>query len=131
LTYFLHFLFQKGSPQGEIERILSCGNNSELFAEELLNLEDEKVLRFLDRLEDYALSDSYIPKENIEPIITALIDIGDLLPEDDLISLGIYEKLHSLFDKLSHRFESYDESSVFSNEQLRKVQGAYILSFTR
>lgn len=37
------------------------------------------------------------------------MNIGDWLPEADSIALGTYVKLHHLFDKLIHRFESYDE----------------------
>jgi len=107
--FFRLSLAKGGISQGEIEAILSLGNNSESFAQALLNLEEEKVSRFLERLEDYALSNAYIPKENIEPIITALMDVGDLLLEGDLNISGLYAKLHRLFDKLIHRFESYDE----------------------
>ena len=116
----------RDSPQGEIERVLSLGNNSESFAQALLNLEEEKVSRFLERLEDYALSDSDIPKENIEPIITALMDVGDLLPEGDLISSSTYAKLHRLFYKLSHRFESYDERfSIFERAIEKSKRSLY------
>lgn len=107
--FFRLSLPQGEIPQGEIETILSLGNNSESFAEALLNLEDRRLSRLLELLEDYARSDIYIPKENIEPVITALMNIGDWLPEADSIALGTYVKLHHLFDKLIHRFESYDE----------------------
>lgn len=114
--------------QGEIERILSLGNNSESFAQALLNLDEEKVSRFLERLEDYALSDAYIPQENIEPIITALMDVGDLLPEGDLNISDLYTKLHRLFDKLIHRFESYDERfSMFKRAIEKSTKSLYTI----
>jgi len=114
--------------QGEIERILSLGNNSESFAQALLNLDEEKVSRFLERLEDYALSDAYIPQENIEPIITALMDVGDLLPEGDLNISDLYTKLHRLFDKLSHRFESYDERfNIFKRAIEKSTKSLYTI----
>ena len=124
---FFRLSLAKGEiSQGEIKRILSLGNNSESFAQALLNLEEEKVSRFLERLEDYALSDSDIPKENIEPIITALMDVGDLLPEGDLISSSTYAKLHRLFYKLSHRFESYDERfSIFERAIEKSKRSLY------
>ena len=126
---FFRLSLPKGEiSQGEIERILSHGNNSESFAQALLNLEEEKVSRFLERLEDYALSDAYIPKENIEPIITALMDVGDLLPEGDLNISGLYAKLHSLFDKLIHRFESYDERfNIFKRAIEKSTNSLYTI----
>jgi len=126
---FFRLSLAKGQiSQGEIERILSLGNNSQSFAEALLNLEEEKVSRFLERLEDYALSDAYIPKENIEPIITALMDVGDLLLEGDLNISGLYAKLHRLFDKLIHRFESYDERfSIFKGAIEKSTRSLYTI----
>jgi len=126
---FFRLSLPKGElSQREIERILSLGNNSEPFAQALLNLEEEKVSRFLERLEDYALSDAYIPKENIEPIITALMDVGDSLPEGDLNISGLYAKLHRLFDKLSHHFESYDKRfSMFKRAIEKSTKSLYTI----
>jgi len=96
--------------QKEIETILSLGSNSDSFAEALLRLnEDGRILRFLERLEDYTRSD--IPDDNIEPIITALMDVGDLFPEGDS---GIFRtdtpmRLLRLFYQLSRRFHSHDK----------------------
>lgn len=80
---FFRLSLPKGEiSQREIETILSLGNNPDSFAEALLKLnEDGRIIRFLERLEDYTRSD--IPEENIEPIITVLMDIGDLFPEGD------------------------------------------------
>ncbi|MGY4686592.1 KAP family P-loop NTPase fold protein [Petrotoga sp. DB-2] len=126
--FFRLSLAKGGISQGEIEAILSLGNNSESFAQALLNLEEEKVSRFLERLEDYALSNAYIPKENIEPIITALMDVGDLLLEGDLNISGLYAKLHRLFDKLIHRFESYDERfNIFKGAIEKSTRSLYTI----
>ncbi len=114
--FFRLSLPQGEIPQGEIERILSLGNNSESFAQALLNLEEKKVSKFLERLGDYIQSGTDIPQENIEPIITALMDVGDLLPENDSVFFGtdLPIKLHLIFYKLIHRFESNDERfSIF------------------
>jgi predicted KAP-like P-loop ATPase len=128
---FFRLSLPKGElSQREIKRILSLGNNSEPFAQALLNLEEEKVSRFLERLEDYALSDAYIPQENIEPIITALMDAGDSLPEGDLNMSGLYAKLHRLFDKLIHRFESYDERfSIFKRAIEKSTRSLYTIVY--
>ncbi|MDL1981278.1 MAG: AAA family ATPase [Deltaproteobacteria bacterium] len=76
-TYFSLSLPKGEISQKELNAILSLGNDSDLFAEALLKLnEDGRIVRFLERLEDYTKTD--IPEENIEPIITALMDTGDL-----------------------------------------------------
>jgi len=95
--------------QKEIETILSLGNNPDSFAEALLKLnEDERIIRFLERLEDYTRSD--IPEENIEPIITVLMDIGDLFPEGDtgFFAPDTPMRLLRLFYQLSHRFDGHE-----------------------
>jgi len=121
--------------QREIEEILSLGNNSESFAQAFLNLEGGKVSKFLDRFEDYALSDNDIPTGNIEPIINALMDIGDLLSEGDLDDLNlldpnIHKKLHHLFYKLSHRFESYDERfNIFKRAIEKSTRSLYTIVY--
>ncbi len=127
---FFRLSLAKGEiSQEEIETILSLGNNSESFAQALLKLKKNgKVSRFLERLEDYALSDSDIPKENIEPIITALMDVGDLLPEGDLILSSTYAKLHRLFYKLIHRYESYDERfNIFKRAIEKSTKSLYTI----
>jgi len=128
--FFRLSLPQGEISQGEIERILSLGSNSESFAEALLNLEDGRLSRFLELLEDYARSDIYIPKENIEPIITALMDIGDLFPDDNSGFFGTDSpiKLLRLFYQLSHRFESYDERfSIFKRAIEKSTRSLYTI----
>ena len=107
---FFRLSLPKGEiSQREIETILSLGNNPDLFSEALLKLnEDGRIIRFLERLEDYTQSD--IPEENIEPIITVLMDIGDLFPEGDsgFFRIDTPMRLLRLFYQLSHRFDSHE-----------------------
>lgn len=106
-TYFRLSLPKGEISQKELNTILSLGNNPNLFAEALLKLnEDGRIVRFLERLEDYTKSD--IPEENIEPIITALMDIGDLFHEVDTEFFGFDTpmRLLRLFYQLSHCFDS-------------------------
>ena len=108
---FFRLSLSKGEiSKKEIETILSLGNNPNSFAEALLKFnEDGRIIRFLDRLEDYTRSD--IPEENIEPIITVLMDIGDLFPEGDLEPFGADTpmRLLRLFYQLSHRFDTHEK----------------------
>lgn len=107
---FFRLTLPKGEIlQKEIETILSLGNNPDAFAEALLKLNaDGRIIRFLERLEDYTRSD--IPEENIEPIITVLMDIGDLFPEgDSRLFRDTPMRILRLFYQLSHRFDSHEK----------------------
>lgn len=115
---FFRFSIPKGEiSQTEIEAILSLANNPDTFAEALLKLnEDGRILRFLERLEDYTRSQ--ISEENIEPIITVLMDIGDLFPEGDtgFLSTRTSMRILRLSYQLSHRFDSHEERfRIFRN----------------
>jgi len=116
---FFRFSLPKGEiSQNEIETILSLGNSTDLFVEALLKLnEDGRIIRFLERMEDYTRDD--IPEGNIEPIIITLIDIGDLLPEGDsgffgtdttMRILRIAYQLYNRFDDSKKRFEIISQS---------------------
>jgi predicted KAP-like P-loop ATPase len=121
---FFRFSLPKGEiSQKEIETIVSLGNNANSFAEALLKLSEDKrrIIRLLERLEDYTQSD--IPEENIEPIITALMDTGDLFPEGDS---GIFVtdtpmRILRLCYQLSHRFDSSEKRFNIFNHAIQKA----------
>lgn len=80
-TYFRLAIPTGEISQTEIQAILSLGASSDDFGKALLRLSEEaRITRFLERLEDYTRE--HIPEKHIEPIITALIDVGDNFPED-------------------------------------------------
>jgi len=127
---FFRLSLPKGEiSQREIEAILSLGNNPDSFAEALLKLnEDERIIRFLERLEDYTRSD--IPEENIEPIITVLMDIGDLFPEGDSSFFGTDTpmRLLRLFYQLSHRFDSRERRfNIFKRAMEKTTRSLYTI----
>jgi predicted KAP-like P-loop ATPase len=113
--------FRLSIPKGElspreIETILSLAGNRDAFADALLKLnEDGRILRFLERMEDYTRET--IPAEHIESIIIALMDIGDLFPEG---RLGMFEtdtpmRILRLFYQLSQRFGDQEKRfEIFS-----------------
>jgi predicted KAP-like P-loop ATPase len=107
---FFRLSIPKGEiSQREITEILSHGNSSRSFAESLLRLnKEEKIARFLDHLEDYTKEN--IPEENIEPIITALMDVGDLFPEGDTGFLGFDTpmRIMRLIYQLIHRVPDFE-----------------------
>jgi len=127
--YFRLSLSKEEISQRDIETILSLGNNPDMFAEALLKLnEDGRIIRFLERLEDYTRSD--IPEENIEPIITVLMNIGDLFPEGDRGFLGTDTPMRLLrvFYHLSHRFDSQEKRfNIFKHAIEKATRSLYTI----
>jgi len=128
-------LFRFSLPKGEIsqkeiETILLLGNNANSFAEALLKLSEDKrrIIRLLERLEDYTQSD--IPEENIEPIITALMDTGDLFPEGDLGFFGTDTPMRilRLCYQLSHRFDDQKKRfNIFKHAIEKATRSLYTI----
>jgi len=122
-TYFRLSITKGELSQTEIETILSLAGNADAFAEALLKLkEDGRVVRFLERLEDYTREE--IPEENIEPIIMVLMDIGDLCPEG---RRGMFEtdtpmKILRLFYQLSHRFDDQGKRFAIFSKAIRNAK---------
>ncbi|GAH54204.1 unnamed protein product, partial [marine sediment metagenome] len=88
--------------------------------------EDGRIIRFLERLEDYTRSD--IPEENIEPIIKVLMDIGDLFPEGDSGFFGTDTPMRILriCYQLSHRFDSYEKRfNIFKHAIEKAIKSLY------
>ena len=99
--------FRLALPKGEISQreigaILSLGNNPDAFAKALLKLnENGRIAKFLYYLTDYTQD---IPERDIEPIITVLMNIGDLFSETD-----IQLTLPYLLDNMVRRFDSHEK----------------------
>jgi predicted KAP-like P-loop ATPase len=110
-SYFMLTLPEGEISPKEMETILALANNTESFEEALLGLrKDGRVLRFLDRMQDYTREN--IPKEHIGNVMTVLMNLGDLLPEreEGLYSLGgTPMELLRIFYQLSERLGSQGE----------------------
>jgi len=106
-VYFKLALPKGSFSQKEIYEILELGNNSELFSNRLLKLKEEgRIIFFLDRLEDYTVKD--IPEENIEPIISSLMDVGDLIIKKGGLFSGTDSSIFRIVHKLLHRFKDQE-----------------------
>ena len=115
-TDMFDIFFRLSIPEDEISRteleaILSAAENTNTFAEALLRLnKDGKIIRFLERAEDYTRS--AVTEENIQNIVTVLMDIGDIFPEGDtgfwidtpMRILRICHQLISRLDSQEKRF---------------------------
>lgn len=115
--------------QREIQAILSLANDPNSFAEALLRLnEDGRIIRFLERLEDYTRD--YIPEKNIEAIISVLIDIGDLFPEGES---GFFEidtpmRILRICYQLSQRLDTHEKRfKVFKNVMEKPTRSLYTI----
>ncbi len=109
-TYFKLFIPKDEIPLKEIKRILSTGNNMKSFSRELLKLnKNGRIIRFLERMEDYTRDD--IPEKNVAPIIAAIMNIGDRFPEgdDSFFATSTQMRILRLFYQLSHRFKKHEE----------------------
>lgn len=127
---FFRLSIQEGDiSRIEIENILSLAEDSDKFSEALLKLnEDGRIIRFLERLEDYTRD--AIPLDDIESIITVLIDTGDLFPEGDtgFLSTRPSMRILRLLYQLSHRFDSKEERfKIFKNAIKRSNRSLYPL----
>jgi predicted KAP-like P-loop ATPase len=111
-TYFKLAIDASELSQREMEIILSTAQNYETFKNTIIKLNKEsRIIRFLELLEDYTSDKEIIPEENIQNIISILMDRGDSFPENE--NKSIYEfdtsmKLLRIFYQLSHRFDSHD-----------------------
>jgi len=109
-TYFKLFIPKDEISLKEIERILSTGSNAETFSSELIKLnQDKKIIRFLERMEDYTRED--IPENNIIPIINALMDVGDIFPDGErgFFTTNTPMRILRLLYQLSHRFKEHEK----------------------
>ena len=128
---FFSLSLPKGEiSQKEIETILLLGNNVDSFAEALLKLSEDgrRIIRFLERLEDYTRSD--IPEENIEPIITALMDMGDMFPEGDsgFFATDTPMRILRICYQLSHRFDGYEKRfNIFKHAIEKATRSLYTI----
>ncbi len=126
--------FRLSVPKGElslkeIETILSFANDREMFREALLKLkEDGRIVRFLERFEDY--TEKTIPEENIETIIAVLMDIGDKFPEGDAGFFGFDTNMRILriCYQLSKRFDTHEKRfNVFKNAIEQTSESLYTI----
>lgn len=124
---FFRLSIQEGDiSRKEVETILSLAENSSVFSEALLKLNDDgRITLFLDRLEDYTRT--HIRLGSIEPIITVLMDIGDLFAEVETdftttrTSMRVLRVLHQLsrrFDSQNGRFRVFKNAIEKANRSL-------------
>jgi len=126
-VYFQLALPESEVSQKEMEVVLSLASDLETFKNALLGLnKDGKILRFLERMEDY--TKDFILKENIENVVSVLMDIGDLFPEGEggFYATDTPMRLLRIFYQLTNRFETKQERfRVFKKSMEGAKQSLY------
>ena len=89
-----------------------------------------RITAFLNRLEDY--TESEIPSENIEPIVSALMDVGDLIPEGEIgfyaipNSIRIIRVLHQLTRRIDNQAECF---SIYRKAMGQATKSIYTILY--
>lgn len=116
-------------PQTEMSTVLALAPERKAFGEALLKLRDDgRVVRFLERTEDY--TDADIPIEHVPHIMSVLMDIGDSFPN---ASAGMYGfdtlmRLLRIFHQLAFRLETHEERfDVLSSAMDEAINSIYTL----
>jgi len=128
--YFKLSISREEISQQEIETILSVSDDPEQFSKYILKLiEEGKILRFLELLSDY--NPDRIPQENIEPIVTVLMDMGDLFPErGNNILIKTRYRLSYLFDQLIHRITNQEKRyRIYKNSIDKTTNSLYTIVY--
>lgn len=107
--YFMLALPPGEIPKSEITSVLDLADDKEAFAEALIRLmNDGKIIRYLELIEDY--TGEYIKEENIQNIVSTLMDYGDLFPEskEGMFDFDTPLRILRILRQLSLRFDTQD-----------------------
>ncbi|KKH15830.1 KAP family P-loop NTPase fold protein [Methanosarcina mazei] len=116
-VYFKFSLPNGEISQREIESIIEYSNDTKKIFNKLLELiEYGKILSFLDRFPDHA---NMIKKENIGSIVSCILDVGDLFPDDESVFYGTPMKTHLLTNSLIKRCSTQDERFTILKDSIQ------------
>jgi predicted KAP-like P-loop ATPase len=113
-VYFRLSMPQSQIPESEFNTILSFAKDPLSFDHALTRLnQDERITKFLDLLDNKKVFDS-IFKKNIQAIVSALIDNGDLFAQGESgpLRLDTPMRIHRIIHGLLHRFETTDQRFI-------------------
>lgn len=127
---YFRLSMQSGSmPMDEFNTILTMAQNSAEFDQALVRLnQDGRVIKFLDLFDQKTTRK--IPRENIQPIVTALIDNGDLFPAGvgGPLSLDTPMRIHRIIHALMTRIPTSEERFiVMQNAIASATKSLYII----
>jgi predicted KAP-like P-loop ATPase len=110
--------------QSEMKLLIEYGNNREKFTNKLVELmESGKILRFLAIFPDHA---SKIKQDNIENIVSSILDIGDLFPDDESIFYGTPMRINIIISFLLKRLPTQNQRfDVLKNSMNKNTNSLY------
>ena len=127
-AYFRLSLQNGQVPHAEFETILSIAADTVAFDQALTRLnQDERITKFLDQFSQEIIN--AIPKNNIQSIVNALLDNGDLFPTGIAgpLSLDTPLRIHRIVDGLMKRFDKNEERfSILQNAIANASKSIYI-----
>jgi len=127
-TYFALSIPKGEISHYEIENILSSSNDQNSLSDSLLKLnENKKIVRFLERFEDYTQE---VPKQNIGNIVAVLMDIGDIFPDTKtgFFDFGTPMKVSRIIYQLIWRFESTEERFKILKRSIEKSRNSLYIA---
>jgi predicted KAP-like P-loop ATPase len=96
--------------EDEVRAILQLASEREVFSQALARLnQDNRIIKFLDLFDSDFIAK--IPSKNIVNIIDALLDDGDLFPEEEAspLRLNTASRINKIISQLLHRFDTQTE----------------------
>lgn len=122
-----HIFFRLSIPAGElsdaeVETKLALAANEAAFSDMLLELnESGRLVRFLDRMEDY--TNDLVPLENVAGIFNVLMDIGDLFPDGagGMLERDTSMKVMRLMHLFARRYASHDQRYVLCRDAIARA----------
>ncbi|HVY54062.1 MAG TPA: P-loop NTPase fold protein [Gammaproteobacteria bacterium] len=128
-SYFRLSLQSRYITAEEMQVILRLAVDQQMFSQALARLnQDGRIPKFLDLLDTTAIAN--IPEQHIGNIINALLDDGDLFPEEEASPLRFnnYMRIHKIISKLLQHIEKTDERfAIMRHAILHATKSLYVI----
>ncbi len=120
--YFRFIIASDTFSEAEMDAVLDSANDEKGFAMALLRLnQDDRIIKFLDVMDSHGVFN--VKQHNIENVMTALVDSGDLFPqgEDTQLRLSTAMRIHRIIHQLLMRYHNNDERFNIFKKAIEKI----------
>lgn len=124
--YFRCIIASDSFSEAEMHAILDSAHDEKGFAMALLRLnQDDRVLKFLDVMDSHGVFN--VKQNNIENVITALMDSGDLFPVgvSSQLRFNTAMRIHRILHQLLRRYNNAERFNVFKKAIEKIVNSIY------